>query len=130
MPAAVSAEPRVDAGRSGLRARALDRPRRPVRNLDDVALPESRLPKRFPRRSFAASRFRCSDPILDFSIWDRAGFSENPSPEEVAQTDLRDARAEKGRMIIEDTVEPFVNIATETMKTMGHEWLRNGKLIL
>jgi len=52
----------------------------------------------------------------DFSIVDGAGFSENPSPGRVVQTDPRDAEIEKGKKIFEDTVQLFVEIAEEALK--------------
>jgi creatinine amidohydrolase len=53
---------------------------------------------------------------LDFSIVDGAGFSENPSPGRVVQTDPRDAEMEKGKKVFEDTVHLFVEIAEEALK--------------
>ena len=52
----------------------------------------------------------------DFSIVDGAGFSENPSPGRVVQTDPRDAEIEKGKKIFEDAVQLFVEIAEEALK--------------
>jgi creatinine amidohydrolase len=52
----------------------------------------------------------------DFSIVDGAGFSENPSPGRVVQTDPRDAEMEKGKKTFEDTVKLFVKIAEEALK--------------
>ncbi len=55
----------------------------------------------------------------DFSIVDGAGFSENPSPGRVVQTDPRDSTADKGKKIFEDTVQVFVQIAEEALKQKG-----------
>ena len=57
-------------------------------------------------------------PILyrDFSVVDGAGFSDNPSPGRVVQTDPRDATEEKGKKIFEDTVQLFIKIAGEALR--------------
>jgi creatinine amidohydrolase len=68
--------------------------------VDLSQLPERSVPIRYP----------------DFSIVDGAGFSENPSPGRVVQTDPRDAEMEKGKKIFEDTAQLFVEIAEEALK--------------
>ena len=68
--------------------------------VDLSELPERGVPIRYP----------------DFSIVDGPGFSENPSPGGVVQTDPRDATAEKGKKIFEDTAQLFVRIAEEALK--------------
>ena len=68
--------------------------------VDLTQLPERSVPIRYP----------------DFSIVDGAGFSDNPSPGRVVQTDPRDATEEKGKKIFEDTVQLFVTIAEEALK--------------
>jgi creatinine amidohydrolase len=52
----------------------------------------------------------------DFSIVDGAGFSENPSPGRVVQTDPRDATAEKGRDVFENTVRMYVDLAGQALE--------------
>ncbi|MBN2553901.1 MAG: creatininase family protein [Spirochaetales bacterium] len=71
-----------------------------VSMVDLSRLPERGVPIRYP----------------DLSIVDGPGFSENPSPGRVVQTDPRDATAEKGRKIFEDTAQLFVKIAEEALK--------------
>jgi creatinine amidohydrolase len=55
----------------------------------------------------------------DFSVVDGPGFSEKPSPGRVVQTDPRDAAAEKGRSVFEDTVKMYVNLAEEALAARG-----------
>jgi creatinine amidohydrolase len=55
----------------------------------------------------------------DFSIVDGPGFSENPSPGRVVQTDPRDATAEKGRKVFEDTVAMYVELARQALRDKG-----------
>ena len=55
----------------------------------------------------------------DFSIVDGAGFSEHPNPERIVLTDPRDATAEKGRKVFEDTVKMYVELAEEVLKEKG-----------
>jgi creatinine amidohydrolase len=52
----------------------------------------------------------------DFSIVDGPGFSDKPSPDKVTATDPRDATAEKGRKIFEETVKMYLNLAEEALK--------------
>jgi creatinine amidohydrolase/Fe(II)-dependent formamide hydrolase-like protein len=52
----------------------------------------------------------------DFSIVDGPGFSGKPSPDKVTATDPRDATAEKGRQVFEDTVQMYVGLAEEALK--------------
>jgi len=68
--------------------------------VDLTQLPERSVPIHYP----------------DFSIVDGAGFSDNPSPGRVVQTDPRDATEEKGKKIFEDTVQLFVKIAEEALR--------------
>ncbi len=55
----------------------------------------------------------------DFSIVDGPGFSENPSPDRVVQTDPRDAAASKGERIFEDTVEMYIQLTDDALKEKG-----------
>ena len=55
----------------------------------------------------------------DFSIVDGAGFSEHPNPGRIVQTDPRDATAEKGKKVFEDTVKMYVELAEEVLKEKG-----------
>jgi creatinine amidohydrolase len=52
----------------------------------------------------------------DFSIVDGPGFSGKPSPDRVTATDPRDATAEKGRQVFEETVKMFIGLAEEALK--------------
>jgi creatinine amidohydrolase len=52
----------------------------------------------------------------DFSIVDGAGFSENPSPGHVVQTDPRDATIEFGRKEYEANVRSYIELAEEALK--------------
>jgi creatinine amidohydrolase len=52
----------------------------------------------------------------DFSVVDGPGFSEEPSPDRVVQTDPRDATAEKGKKIFEDTVKMYVALVEKALK--------------
>ena len=56
---------------------------------------------------------------VDFSVVDGPGFSEKPSPGRVVQTDPRDATAEKGKRIFEDTVAMYVELAAKALKEKG-----------
>jgi creatinine amidohydrolase len=56
---------------------------------------------------------------MDFSIVDGAGFSDHPSPGRVVQSDPRNATAEKGRMIFEETVAMFVDVAAKALELKG-----------
>jgi creatinine amidohydrolase len=71
--------------------------------VDLGTLPERGVPIRYP----------------DFSIVDGQGFSENPSPGRVVQTDPRDATAEKGGKIFDDTVEMYVELTREALRQKG-----------
>lgn len=73
------------------------------RLVDLSALPPRSTPIRYP----------------DFSVVDGPGFSEKPSPGRVVQTDPRDATAEKGRRVYEDTVEMYVSLAREALGKKG-----------
>ena len=55
----------------------------------------------------------------DFSIVDGAGFSEDPSPGKVVQTDPRDASPEKGKQIYEDTVNMYTKMVEDALKKKG-----------
>jgi creatinine amidohydrolase len=55
----------------------------------------------------------------DFSIVDGPGFSRNPSPGRIVQTDPRDATVETGRRLFEETVQMYVNLARETLADRG-----------
>jgi creatinine amidohydrolase len=68
--------------------------------VDLSALPPRSVPIRYP----------------DFSVVDGPGFSEKPSPGRIVQTDPRDATAEKGKKIFEDTVKMYVGIATDALQ--------------
>jgi creatinine amidohydrolase len=52
----------------------------------------------------------------DFSIVDGPGFSDKPSPDKVTATDPRDATAEKGRQVFEETVKMYVELAEEALR--------------
>lgn len=51
----------------------------------------------------------------DFSVVDGPGFSEKPGKDRVVTNDPRDATAEKGRKIFEDTVAMYVELGRETL---------------
>jgi len=55
----------------------------------------------------------------DFSIVDGPGFSDNPSPGRVVQTDPRDATMEKGLKVFEDTVAMYVELARQALRDKG-----------
>jgi len=55
----------------------------------------------------------------DFSIVDGPGFSGKPSPDKVTATDPRDATAEKGRQVFEETVKMYVGLAEEALQENG-----------
>jgi creatinine amidohydrolase len=71
--------------------------------VDIGELPPSETPIRYP----------------DFSIVDGAGFSENPSPGKVVQTDPREASAEKGKQIYEDTISMYATMVEEALSEKG-----------
>lgn len=52
----------------------------------------------------------------DFSIVDGPGFSDKPSPDRVTATDPRDASAQKGRQVFEQTVKRCVELAKEALR--------------
>ncbi len=52
----------------------------------------------------------------DFSIVDGPGFSGKPSPDKVTASDPRDATAEKGRQVFEETVKMYVELAEEALR--------------
>lgn len=56
----------------------------------------------------------------DFSIVDGAGFSENPSPDRVVQTDPREATADKGEGNFEEMVNLYIQLATDALKGEGY----------
>jgi creatinine amidohydrolase len=66
-------------------------------------LPEREVPIRYP----------------DFSIVDGPGFSEQPSPGRVVQTDPRDATPERGQKVFEDTVAMYVELAAGALRDKG-----------
>jgi creatinine amidohydrolase len=55
----------------------------------------------------------------DFSVVDGPGFSDHPSPDKTVKTDPRDATAEKGKKIFEDTVRMYVDLAEEALLKKG-----------
>jgi creatinine amidohydrolase len=55
----------------------------------------------------------------DFSIVDGPGFTEEPHPERIVQTDPRDASEEQGKKLFEDTVEMYVRLTRESLKKKG-----------
>jgi len=71
--------------------------------VDLSQLPERGVPIRYP----------------DFSVVDGPGFSENPSPGRVVQTDPREANADRGKQLFEDTVKRYVQLAEEALKHKG-----------
>ncbi len=56
----------------------------------------------------------------DFSIVDGPGFSENPSPDRVVQTDPREATADKGEENFEEMVNLYIQLATDALKGEGY----------
>jgi creatinine amidohydrolase len=74
-----------------------------ARLVDLSALPPRSTPIRYP----------------DFSVVDGPGFSEKPSPGRIVQTDPRDATAEKGKKIFEDTVRMYVELAKKALMGKG-----------
>ena len=71
------------------------------------------------RRSWTSPRSprgACPSIIRTSRSWTGAGFSEHPSPGRVVQTDPRDATAEKGKTIFDDTVMIYVELAEETLE--------------
>ena len=71
--------------------------------VDLSQLPDRSVPIRYP----------------DFSIVDGPGFSDNPSPGRVVQTDPRDATADKGKKEYEETVQDYIQLAEEALKQKG-----------
>lgn len=69
--------------------------------VDLSALPPRSVPIRYP----------------DFSIVDGPGFSEKPSPGRVVVTDPRDATAEKGKKIFEETVGMYIDLARDVLES-------------
>jgi len=55
----------------------------------------------------------------DFSVVDGPGFSDHPDPLKTVTTDPRDATAEKGRKIFEDTVRMYVDLAEKALEEKG-----------
>jgi len=55
----------------------------------------------------------------DFSIVDGGGFSGKPSPGKIVKTDPREATAEKGREIFEDTVDMYIRVTKDALKNKG-----------
>jgi len=51
----------------------------------------------------------------DYSVVDDAGFSRNPHPDKVVQTDPRDATPDRGRIEFGDTVAMYVNLAAAAL---------------
>jgi creatinine amidohydrolase len=65
-----------------------------------------------------------SDPSVpirypDFSIVDGPGFSENPSPGRVVQTDPRNATVNEGKKEHEENVQGYIQLAEEALKQKG-----------
>ncbi len=56
----------------------------------------------------------------DFSIVDGPGFSENPSPDRVVQTDPREATADKGKGNFEEMVNLYIQLAADALKGEGY----------
>ena len=71
--------------------------------VDLSQLPDPSVPIRYP----------------DFSIVDGPGFSENPSPGRIVQTDPRKATADKGRREFEETVTGYIRLTEEALKEKG-----------
>jgi creatinine amidohydrolase len=69
--------------------------------VDLQALPPRSVPIRYP----------------DFSVVDGPGFSEKPAPDRVVHNDPRDATAEKGKTIFDDTVAMYIELATSALKS-------------
>ena len=57
----------------------------------------------------------------DFSVVDGAGFSEKPSPGRVVQTDPREATAEQGKKVFEDTVAMYLKLTEDALKEEGYQ---------
>jgi creatinine amidohydrolase len=55
----------------------------------------------------------------DFSIVDGPGFSDHPAADKVVRMDPRDATAEKGKRIFEDTVKMYVDLAEKALGGRG-----------
>jgi creatinine amidohydrolase len=55
----------------------------------------------------------------DFSIVDGPGFSDHPAPDKVVKLDPRDATAEKGKRIFEDTVQMYMDLAKDALGGKG-----------
>jgi creatinine amidohydrolase/Fe(II)-dependent formamide hydrolase-like protein len=53
----------------------------------------------------------------DFSVVDGPGFSEKPAPDRVVRNDPRDATAEKGKAIFDDTVAMYIELAASALKS-------------
>ena len=70
--------------------------------VDLTELPSKDVPIRYP----------------DFSIVDGNGFSKNPSPDKIVQTDPRDATVEIGEQAFEETVEMFLRLANEAINEL------------
>lgn len=74
------------------------------RKLVDLStLPPRKVPIRYP----------------DFSVVDGPGFSDHPSPDRIVTTDPRDATAEKGRKIFDDTVAMYVELVAKALAENG-----------
>ncbi len=71
--------------------------------VDLSALPARSVPIRYP----------------DFSVVDGPGFSDHPSPDRIVKTDPRDATAERGKKIFEDTVQMYVDLAEKALREKG-----------
>ena len=71
--------------------------------VDLTALPPRSVPIRYP----------------DFSVVDGPGFSEKPSPGRIVLTDPRDATAEKGKSVFEDTVRMYVELASSVLERVS-----------
>jgi creatinine amidohydrolase len=52
----------------------------------------------------------------DFSVVDGPGFSDHPEADRIVRSDPRDATAEKGRRIYDDTVAMFVELGAEALE--------------
>jgi creatinine amidohydrolase len=52
----------------------------------------------------------------DFSIVDGPGFSDHPASDKIVKMDPRDATAEKGKRIFEDTVRMYMDLAETALK--------------
>jgi creatinine amidohydrolase len=62
-----------------------------------------------------------NEPIRypDLSIVDAPGFSESPSPGRVVLEDPRDATAEEGKALFEDTVRMYLELTEQVLKEKG-----------